>query len=94
MVEGGPHGGGESRTVELGWGKAGDQPATVRVHPGDAAAIAEAIGDAPLAITTDPDLAPGALAIRSATLELEHDWGARLDELRTAIVAALTGVES
>lgn len=74
--------------------KATGQPATVRVHPDDAAAIAEAVGDAPLAITSDPELAPGALAIRSATLEIEHDWTARLDELRTAIVAALTGVES
>lgn len=71
--------------------QAGDQPATVRVHPGDAAAIAAAIGDAPLAITADPAMAPGALEIRGATLELVHDWNARLAELRTAIAAALTG---
>src|SRR5690242_19991304 len=71
-----------------------DQPATVRVHPADAAAIAEAVGDAPLAIATDLELARGALEIRGATLELIHDWHDRLGELRTAIVAALTGVES
>jgi len=71
--------------------QAGDQPATVRVHPGDAAAIAAAIGDAPLAVTADAALAPGALEIRGATLELIHDWNARIAELRTAIAAALTG---
>jgi flagellar assembly protein FliH len=70
-----------------------DQPATVRVHPDDAAAITEAIGDAPLAITPAPELARGALEIRGATLELVHDWQSRLAELRAAIVAALTGVE-
>jgi hypothetical protein len=74
--------------------EAADQPATARVHPDDAAAIAEAIGEAPLAIATDPQLARGALEIRGATIELVHDWQARLAELRTAIVAALTGVES
>ena len=70
-----------------------DQPATVRVHPDDAAALTEAIGDAPLAIATDASIKRGALDIRGATLELVHDWHARLGELRTAIVAALTGVE-
>jgi flagellar biosynthesis/type III secretory pathway protein FliH len=74
--------------------QAADQPATARVHPDDAAAIAEAIGEAPLAIATDPQLARGALEIRGATLELVHAWQDRLAELRTAIVAALTGVES
>ena len=71
-----------------------EQPATVRVHPDDAAALAEAIGDAPLAVATDPSLAPGSLEIRGATRELVHDWHARLGELRVAIIAALTGVES
>ena len=74
--------------------QAADQPATVRVHPADAAAIAEAIGEAPLAIAPDPQLARGALAIQGASLELVHDWQDRLAELRTAIAAALTGVES
>lgn len=68
-----------------------DQPATARIHPDDAEALADAIGEAPLEITTDPALAPGALEIRGATLELVHDWQARLAELRTAITAALTG---
>jgi hypothetical protein len=65
------------------------QPATARVHPADAAALAAAIGDAPLAVAPDPALAPGALEIRSATLELLHDWRIRLDELRTSIASAL-----
>jgi flagellar biosynthesis/type III secretory pathway protein FliH len=72
---------------------AADQPATVRVHPDDAAALAEAIGDAPLSIATDRSLARGALEISSATRELLHDWNARLADLRTAIVTALTGVD-
>jgi len=71
-----------------------DQPAMVRVHPDDTAAITEAIGEAPLAIASDPQLPRGALEIRSATLELIHDWKGRLAELRAAIIAALTGVES
>src|SRR5262245_50312252 len=71
-----------------------DLPATVSVHPDDAAALAEAIGDASLAIVPDPQLARGALRIASPTRELIHDWHSRLAELRAAIVAALTGVES
>jgi flagellar biosynthesis/type III secretory pathway protein FliH len=78
-----------------GWlARSPDQPATARVHPDDAAALAEAIGDAPLTIAADPAIAPGALEIRGTALELTHDWRAQLAELRTAIVAALTGAES
>jgi flagellar biosynthesis/type III secretory pathway protein FliH len=81
--------------VVRGWlARSSDQPATARVHPDDATALAEAIGDAPLTIAPDPAIAPGALEIRGAALELSHDWRARIAELRTAIVAALTGVES
>jgi flagellar biosynthesis/type III secretory pathway protein FliH len=65
-------------------------PATARVNPAEAAALAEAIGDAPITVVPDPVLAPGALEITSPTLELSHDWRTRLDELRTAIAAALT----
>jgi flagellar biosynthesis/type III secretory pathway protein FliH len=72
---------------------AADQPATVRVHPDDAAALAEAIGEAPLTIATDASLARGALAVASATSELVHDFADRLADLRTAIVTALTGVD-
>jgi len=66
------------------------QPATARVNPADAAALAAAIGDAPLTVAPDAAMAPGALEITSPTLELNHDWRTRLDELRTAIAAALT----
>jgi flagellar biosynthesis/type III secretory pathway protein FliH len=66
------------------------QPATARVNPADVAALIAAIGDAAITVTPDPDLAPGALVIASPTLELSHDWRTRLDELRTAITAALT----
>lgn len=78
-----------------GWlAQSSDAPASVRVHPDDAAALAEAIGDAPLTIAGDPSLARGALEIRGAARELSHDWCAHLAELRIAIVAALTGVEA
>jgi hypothetical protein len=69
-------------------------PATARVHPDEAAALAAAIGDAPLAVEADAKLPPGALEIRGATLELSHDWRTRLDELRVAIAAALAGPEA
>lgn len=64
-------------------------PATVRVHPADVDAVAELIGEAPLAVVGDPGLAPGALAIRGAALEVSHDWQARLPELKTLIAAAI-----
>jgi flagellar biosynthesis/type III secretory pathway protein FliH len=70
-----------------------DQPTTARVHPDDAAALAEAVGDAPIAITQDPAVAPGAVALSSGTRELVHDWRARLGDLHTAILTALTGVD-
>ena len=76
--------------IVASWLAASDQPATARVHPDDVAAITALIGEAPLAIVADATLAPGALAIRGAALEVSHDWRARLPELRTAIAAALT----
>jgi flagellar biosynthesis/type III secretory pathway protein FliH len=77
-----------------GWiAQAPAQPATARVHPDGAGALAAAIGDAPLAILPDPELAPGALEIRGATLELAHDWRRRIADLRVAIAAALAGGE-
>lgn len=72
---------------------AADQPTTARVHPDDVAALAEAVGGAPIAITADRSMAPGAVALTTGTRELIHDWRARLDDLRTAMVAALTGVD-
>jgi flagellar biosynthesis/type III secretory pathway protein FliH len=80
--------------IIAGWvARAPAQPATARVHPGDAAALAQAIGEAPLKIVEDAALAPGAVEIASPTLELSHDWQRRLGELRAAILAALTGVD-
>lgn len=76
--------------VVTGWLAASDQPATVRVHPDDITAITALVAGSALAIVADPTLAPGALAIRGATLELTHDWRARLPALCTAIATALT----
>jgi hypothetical protein len=73
---------------------AGDPTATARVHPDDAAAATEAIGDAPITVAADPAASAGSLAILGAGRELTHAWAERLPELRTALVAALTGVES
>lgn len=70
------------------WLAAG-QPAAVRAHPSDLDALADLIGDAPLTVTADEALAPGAIAIRGEALEANHDWRARLPELRTAIAAAI-----
>jgi hypothetical protein len=70
------------------------QPATARVHPDGVAALTEAIGDAAITVVADPALAAGAVEIRGATLELCHDWQARLPDLRTQIAGALTGAAS
>jgi flagellar biosynthesis/type III secretory pathway protein FliH len=67
------------------------QPATARVHPDDLAALTAAVGDAPITLVADPALAPGAIEIRGAAIELDHDWRARLPDLRTAIAGALGG---
>lgn len=72
----------------------GDPAAVARVHPDDEAAIIAAIDDAPIRVVADPAAAPGSLAISGGARELNHAWPDRLPELRTAIVAALTEVES
>lgn len=72
---------------------AADAPTTVRVHPDDASALTEAIGGAALTIAPDPAVARGAIELSSGTRELVHDFAARLGDLRTAIVTALTGVD-
>lgn len=46
-----------------------------------------------LEIVADPAMPPGAIDLRGATLELGHDWAARLGELRHAIASALAGVD-
>lgn len=87
------HAGGDDRFAPLirAWvEQASGQPATLRVHPGDVAAVTEAVGDAAIAVEADPALAPGAVAIRGAALELNHDWRTRLPDLRTAVAGALT----
>jgi len=76
--------------VVAGWLAASDQPATARTHPDDVAALTALVGDAALTIVGDPTLAPGALAIRGAALEVSQDWRARLPALGAAIAAALT----
>lgn len=73
--------------------RAPDQPATARVHPGDIAALTAVIGDAAMTVVGDPALAPGTIQICNPTLELCHDWRARLGDLRTAIAGALGGAE-
>jgi flagellar biosynthesis/type III secretory pathway protein FliH len=76
--------------IVTSWLAASDQAAVVRVHPDDVAALAPLVAGSALTVTADPSLAPGALAIQGATLEVAHDWRARMPELRTAIAAALT----
>jgi len=74
--------------------RAAGQPATAKVHPDGVAALTEAIGDAAITVVADPALAKGAVEIRGVTLELCHDWQARLPDLRTAIAGALIGAPS
>ena len=78
-------------------GSAPPPTAIARVHPDDVAALTQAItdasGGAPLAIVADSTLAPGAVELKSLVLELSHSWHARLPELRTQILTALTGID-
>ncbi len=62
--------------------------ATAQVHPGDVAAMREAIGDALIAVEPDAKLRPGDVSIRGADLEITHRWQDRLGDLRDAIAAA------
>jgi flagellar biosynthesis/type III secretory pathway protein FliH len=76
--------------IIAGWlAGAGSTDASVRVHPGDVAAMTAAIDGAPLTVIADPALAPGEVRIRGDALELTHAFETRLPELRTAILAAL-----
>jgi len=65
------------------------EPAQAHVHPSSAAQLRAAIGDAAIAIVEDPRIAPGDLALRSHTLELDHRWADRLAALRIAIQTQL-----
>lgn len=62
---------------------------TARVCPGDVDALRAAIGDAAIEIVADPAIAPGGLALRTASHELIHSWDERLAELREAVRTAL-----
>jgi flagellar biosynthesis/type III secretory pathway protein FliH len=88
------HGVGERRELFTqlvrGWlQRTGDGgSATAQVHPGDAAAMREAIGDALIAVEPDAKLRPGDVSIRGVDLEITHSWQDRLGELRDLIAAA------
>jgi flagellar biosynthesis/type III secretory pathway protein FliH len=71
------------------WTAATTEPATARVHPEDAAALREAIGEAAIQIEEDPAIARGDIQIRAAAMELALVWSDRLVALREAIQAAL-----
>lgn len=66
--------------------------ATATVNPADAAALRATLGDAKLTVVEDKAIARGDIKIVSSSLELDHSWSARLDELRTAIATAFAQV--
>nr|HEX4316669.1 FliH/SctL family protein [Kofleriaceae bacterium] len=79
--------------IVRGWLAAGTGgAATATVNPADAAALRDALGDAKLAVVEDKAMARGDIKIVSSSLEIDHAWSARLDELRTAIATAFAQV--
>jgi flagellar biosynthesis/type III secretory pathway protein FliH len=82
--------------IVRGWLEhAGEGHATATVNPADAGALKAAIGDAKIAVATDPKLAVGDIRIAGATQELVHAWDDRLVQLRDAIATSLVhGLQS
>lgn len=64
-------------------------PATAHVHPSHVAAVAELVGEAPLAISGDAALRPGDIRLAADTLELAFSWDRELQVLRQLVAAAL-----
>jgi flagellar biosynthesis/type III secretory pathway protein FliH len=67
----------------------GGTVATARVNPADAAAMAIAIGEAPIRVEPDPAMAAGDVEVRNDALDTTLVWRDRLRELRDAIATAI-----
>ena len=67
--------------------------AVAKCNPADVAAMREAVGEALISIEPDPAVPPSSVRIANATLEIDHDWTARLGELRQAIATAADGAD-
>ncbi len=74
-----------------GWLARASGTTSVRVHPGDVAAITAAIGDAAITVIADDTLVAGEARFRSGALELLHSWDDRLREIRAALTIAADG---
>jgi flagellar biosynthesis/type III secretory pathway protein FliH len=75
--------------IVAAWCGAGQTTGVAHVHPADAEALTAAIGELPITVALDADIAPGDVAIQNAGFELAHRWESRLPELRDAIARAL-----
>ncbi len=67
--------------------------AIAKCNPADADALRAAVGDALISVEPDPAIAANSLRIGNAGLEIDHDWTARLAELRQAIATAADGAD-
>ncbi len=67
--------------------------AVAKCNPADAAAMREAVGEALISVEPDAAIPVNSVRIANATLEIDHDWSARLVELRQAIATAADGAD-
>ncbi len=67
--------------------------AVAKCNPADAAAMREAVGEALISVEPDPTVPVNSVRIANANLEIDHDWTARLAELRQAIATAADGAD-
>lgn len=75
--------------IVRGWLARATGDATAHVHPSEVEAMQAVVGDAPIRVVADTGIARGNVQVRSAELELSHQWEARLRELREAIATAI-----
>jgi flagellar biosynthesis/type III secretory pathway protein FliH len=75
--------------IVRGWLARATGDATAHVHPSEVEAMRAVVGDAPIQVVADNGIARGNVQIRSAELELAHQWEPRLRELREAIATAV-----
>jgi len=75
--------------IVRGWLARATGDATAHVHPSEVEAMRAVVGDARIQVVADNGIARGNVQIRSAELELAHEWEPRLRELREAIATAV-----
>jgi len=68
--------------------------AIAKCHPSDVDALKAAVGEAMISVEADATIAKNSVRIASTNLEIDHDWTARIAELRQVIATAADGANS